>query len=154
MRRRKSNASAHSLSHNISTKLCCIQQISTTKGKQMKVIYVSTLLLMTVLTGCASILNDKTQAINVSSSTGSDIQGTVNGMPFKAPGVANVVRENKNKIFITETEGCVKETVAEKSVDTKFFINILSGGPFGSSTDYSTDKMWKYNDSVIIACKK
>jgi len=120
----------------------------------MKVIYVSTLLLAMCLTGCASILNDKTQSINVSSSTGSDIQGTVNDMPFRAPGVVNVIRENKDKVFLTETEGCAKATVTEKSVDTKFFINILSGGPIGSSTDYSTDKMWKYNDNVIISCKK
>lgn len=110
---------------------------------------------MTVLlTGCASILNEKTQAINVSSSTGSDISGTVNGMAFKGPGVVNVLRENNNKIFVTETEGCTKETVAEKSVDSKFFINILSGGAFGSTTDLATEKMWKYSDNVVISCKK
>jgi hypothetical protein len=120
----------------------------------MKVIYACIVLFAMSLSGCASILNDKTQAINVSSSTGSDIQGTVNGMPFKGPGVVNVIREKKDKIFLTETEGCAKETVAPKSVDGKFFINILSGGAFGSSTDYSTDKMWKYNDNVIISCKK
>jgi hypothetical protein len=106
------------------------------------------------ITGCASILNDKTQAVNVSSSTGSDIQGTVNGMPFKAPGVVNLIREKNDKIFLTETEGCAKTTVVEKNVDGKFWINILSGGAFGSSTDYSTDKMWKYNENVIISCKK
>jgi len=120
----------------------------------MKLVYVSAIALTVALSGCASILNDKTQAINVSSSTGSDIQGTVNGMPFKAPGVVAVTRENKNKLFVTETEGCTKETIAEKSVDPKFFINILSGGSFGSSTDYASDKMWKYNESVVIACKK
>jgi hypothetical protein len=120
----------------------------------MKLVYVSAIALTVVLSGCASILNDKTQAINVSSSTGSDIKGTVNGMPFKAPGVVQVTRENKNKLFVTETEGCTKETIAEKSVDPKFFINILSGGSFGSSTDYASDKMWKYNESVVIACKK
>lgn len=120
----------------------------------MKVTYISTIAFALTLSGCASILNDKTQAINVASSTGSEIQGTVNGMPFKGPGVVNVVREKKDKLFLTETEGCAKETVAEKSVDGKFFVNILSGGAFGSSTDYSTDKMWKYNDNVIISCKK
>jgi hypothetical protein len=120
----------------------------------MKVIYVTALLWATALTGCSTILNDKTQAVNVSSSTGADIKGTVDGMPFKAPGVVNLMRENKNKIFVTETEGCAKETIAEKSVDTKFFINILSGGTFGSTTDYSTEKMWRYNDNVIISCKK
>lgn len=120
----------------------------------MKVIYTSMLLLVTALTGCASILNDKTQSINVSSSSGSEISGTVNGMPFKAPGVVSLVRENKDKIFVTETEGCVKETIAEKSVDTKFFVNILSGGVFGSTTDYATEKMWRYNDNVVISCKQ
>jgi len=44
--------------------------------------------------------------------------------------------------------------VAEKSVDPKFFVNILSGGSFGSTTDYSTEKMWKYNENVVISCKK
>ena len=120
----------------------------------MKLIYTSALLSIIALSGCASILNEKTQAINVSSSSGSEIQGTVNGMPFKAPGILNILRESKDKIFVTETEGCAKETVAAKSVDPKFFINILSGGAFGSSTDYSTDKMWKYDDNVIISCKK
>jgi hypothetical protein len=120
----------------------------------MKAIYLTVLMLATVLTGCSTILNDKTQSVNVASSSGSDIKGTVDGMPFKAPGVVNLVRENKNKIFVTETEGCAKETVAEKSVDTKFFINILSGGTFGSTTDYSSEKMWKYNDNIIISCKK
>ncbi len=120
----------------------------------MKLVYVSALALTVALSGCASILNEKTQSINVSSSSGADIKGTVNGMPFKAPGVIQVTRENKNKLFVTETEGCTKETIVEKSVDPKFFINILSGGSFGSSTDYASDKMWKYNESVVIACKK
>lgn len=112
------------------------------------------LLAVSTLSGCASILNDQTQQVNVSSSTGSNIKGTVNGVPFTAPGVVTVTRENKNKVFVTDTEGCARETVAEKSPDAKFFINILSGGPFGSTTDYSTEKMWKYNENVVISCKK
>jgi hypothetical protein len=111
------------------------------------------LLGIALLSGCASILNDKTQSINVTTNTGHEVKGTVNGMPFTAPGVVSVVREKKDKIFVSETEGCAKETIAEKNVDPKFFINILSGGAFGSSTDYSTDKMWKYNENVIITCK-
>ena len=112
------------------------------------------LLAVSTLSGCASILNDQTQQVNVSSSSGSNIKGTVNGVPFTAPGVVTVTRENKNKVFVTDTEGCARETVAEKSVDPKFFVNILSGGSFGSTTDYSTEKMWKYNENVVISCKK
>lgn len=120
----------------------------------MKFAILCMLIAVATLTGCASILNDHTQQVNVSSSTGSSIKGTVNGMPFAGPGVVTVIRENKNKLFVTETEGCSRETVAEKSVDPKFFINILSGGVFGSTTDYSTEKMWKYNENIVISCKK
>lgn len=120
----------------------------------MKKLVGSVLFLSIGLTGCASILNDKTQAVNVSSSAGGDIKGTVNGTPFTGPGVVYLTRENMNKIFVTETEGCAKQTVAEKSVDPKFFINILSGGVFGSTTDYATEKMWKYSENVVISCKK
>lgn len=120
----------------------------------MKKLIGSVLFLSIGLTGCASILNDKTQAVNVSSSSGGDIKGTVNGMPFAGPGVVRLTRENMNKVFVTETEGCTKETVAEKNVDPKFFINILTGGVFGSTTDYATEKMWKYSENVVISCKK
>jgi hypothetical protein len=110
--------------------------------------------LVFALTGCASILNEPTQQVNVSSSTGSNIKGTVDGQPFTAPGIVALKRENKDKVFITETADCASQTAVEKTVDPKFFINILSGGAFGSTTDYSTEKMWKYSDNVVISCKK
>ena len=122
----------------------------------MKLIRTGTLLIIFFLTGCASIVNYETQAINVSSSSGSDIDGTVDGKPFKAPGVVNVQRGSKDKIFFTETEGCAKETVAGKSVDSAFFANILMAqiGLIGAGIDYLTDRMWKYEEHVIISCKK
>ena len=105
------------------------------------------------LSGCASILNDKTQPINISSSNGKEMTGTIDGQAFKAPAVVNVTRENKNKVVVVKSEGCAGETSVEKSVDSKFFINILSGGVFGSTTDYSTEKMWKYSENVVVSCK-
>lgn len=121
----------------------------------MKTLFTGSLLMVVVfLSGCASILNDKTQSVNVSSSTGADIKGTVNGVPFKAPGIVSVVREKKDLIFVTETEGCTKETVAPKEISGMFWVNILSGGSTGSTTDYATEKMWKYSDTVVISCKK
>ena len=117
--------------------------------KRLSLIGISALL----MTGCASILNDKDQRINVNTSNGKAVQGTVNGQAFSAPGIVNVTRENKNKIFTTQDPACSKETAAEKTVDPVFFINVISGGPFGSTTDYSTEKMWKYADTVTISCK-
>ncbi len=105
------------------------------------------------LTGCASIINEKTQSVNVTTSNGAKISGKVNGQEFTAPGVVPLVRENKSKIFETSAAGCVPQTSVEKTVDPIFFINILSGGVFGSSTDYSTEKMWKYSENIVINCK-
>jgi hypothetical protein len=105
-----------------------------------------------LLSGCASILNEKTQQINVTSSNGKAIKGSVDDRTFIGPGVVSVQRKKASKIFNVETEGCVKQTVVENTVDTKFFINILSGGTFGSSTDFATEKMWKYADNVVISC--
>lgn len=106
-----------------------------------------------LITGCASILNEKEQRINVATSNGKSVSGTVNGQSFSAPGIVNVTREGKNKVFAVSDPACAKETVAEKTVDPVFFVNVLSGGPFGSTTDYSTEKMWKYADTVTISCK-
>ena len=114
---------------------------------------VSSCAIALLTTGCATILNDKTQQINVTTTNGQPVKGTVNGVAFQGPGLVAVVRENKDKIFTTDTAGCVPQTVAAKQVDTKFFINILSGGLWGSTTDYSTEKMWKYNDNVVISCQ-
>jgi len=104
------------------------------------------------LSGCASILNEDTQKVNISASNGKEIQGNIDGTPFKGPGVVSLKRDKAAKIVTAETEGCTKQTVVDSSVDSKFFINILSGGAFGSSTDYSTGKMWKYADNVVVNC--
>lgn len=110
------------------------------------------LLSVVAVSGCASILNDKTQQINVSSSNGKPITGTIDGAPFTGPGIVPVLRENKDKILVTNTAGCTPQTSLSKSVDPVFFINIISGGVFGSTTDYSTEKMWRYDESVTVSC--
>lgn len=109
-----------------------------------------------LMSGCASILNDSTQQVNVSSSDGKEVKGTVDGIPFTAPGIISLRRENKSKVFYIETEGCVKQYAAEKNVDLKFFINILGGlyGLTSSSVDYASEKMWTYTDNVIIPCSR
>lgn len=118
-----------------------------------KLAFVSACVAVSFLSGCASILNEKTQPINISASNGKEAVGTIDGQAFKTPGIVSVTRENKNKIAVVTTEGCAKETLMEKSVDSKFWINILTGGVWGSSTDYSTDKMWRYSENIVISCK-
>jgi hypothetical protein len=104
-------------------------------------------------TGCASIINDKTQNVNVVTSNGHKAEVNIDGMPFQAPGVASFKRAKGDKIITTRDPKCNQTTVAPSTVDNVFFINILSGGVFGSTTDYATEKMWKYQDTVTISCK-
>lgn len=104
--------------------------------------------------GCASILNDDTQNVNIATSTGQTISVKVDGKEFQAPGIITVVREDADKIVMTSANGCTQQTLMPKKVDNMFWVNILSGGSFGSSTDYSTEKMWGYQDRVIVTCEK
>lgn len=107
-----------------------------------------------LMSGCASVLNEKTQAVNVSSSNGKPISGSVDGTPFTGPGVVKVTRAPNAKVFKVDTEGCAKQTAVDNGVAGAFWGNILIGGFLGSSTDYGTDKMWKYSDTVVIDCGK
>jgi hypothetical protein len=110
-------------------------------------------LVITLASGCASIINDKNQNINVVTSNGRKAEVLIDGMPFQAPGVASVKRTKADKIITSKDPKCTQTTVAPSTVDNVFFINILSGGVFGSTTDYSTEKMWKYQDTVMISCR-
>lgn len=104
--------------------------------------------------GCATILNQKTQPVNLVVSNGTAVEGRIDGMTFKGPGIINITRENKDKVIEVSTPGCTQQTSLAKEVDPKFFINILSGGVFGSTTDYATEKMWRYASTVTITCKE
>lgn len=105
------------------------------------------------LSSCATILNEDTQKINVTSSNNKPFKGTIDGVPFNGPGVVSVKRTKEDKVISVPSGGCANTTSVNSEVDPKFFINILSGGTFGSTTDYSTDKMWKYQDNVIVNCQ-
>lgn len=103
--------------------------------------------------GCATILTDETQQINVGTTTGQAIDVTIDGQTFKAPGVITVKKsKEQTKFLTTNAEGCAEQTALNRTVEPVFFVNILSGGAFGSTTDYATDKMWKYDDSVSVTC--
>ena len=102
--------------------------------------------------GCASILNDDTQMVNIATSNGKTIQVSVDGQQFQAPGIITLTRENADKVITTNAAGCTPSTLAKKEVDNMFWLNLLSGGSFGSSTDYSTENMWGYQERIIVTC--
>ena len=119
----------------------------------MRVVKVAVLGVALLASGCATILNDETQRINVLSSNGKPLAGSIDGIPFTGPGIVTVKRAKADKTITADTEGCAKQTNLASTVDGKFFINILSGGAFGSTTDYASEEMWKYSESITVACQ-
>lgn len=111
-------------------------------------------ILSMMLGGCATILSGEKQKINITTDDPSKKYNVrIDGQPVSAPGIVEVKRENKEKI-LTVDECPGQEIMLQKEVNPVFFVNILSGGVFGSTTDYATDSMWKYEPSnITIKCK-
>ena len=114
---------------------------------------VATLLTSLVLSGCATVLNDKTQAVNVRTSNNQAVTGTIGDQTFNAPGVI-LLERGSQKTLSVDTADCDKETQVSKGIAKEFWANIFSGlaAPASSTTDLITKKMWTYSDSVTIRC--
>lgn len=102
--------------------------------------------------GCATIINDETQSINVRTSNNTEIEAQVGGQQVTTPASVSVKRAKDDLVVQTSNEKCSPSTSVESSVDDVFFINILSGGVFGSTTDYSSEEMWEYDSDVVVNC--
>ncbi len=107
---------------------------------------------LSAVSGCATILNEDVQQVNLVASNGQKFTAVVDGADVAGPGIIGLKREKVVKVITVSTPECASETTANPKVDSKFFINILSGGAFGSTTDYSTGKMWAYDETIEISC--
>lgn len=116
---------------------------------------VSLIVAATALTGCATILDGKTQAINVTTSNGSQENITISGengtQTHTVPGIVTVSKGG-DLMINPESSDCNQQIVPKK-VSSMFFVNFLSGGAFGSTTDYASDSMWTYDENITITCK-
>ncbi|MDE2421529.1 MAG: adenosine deaminase [Gammaproteobacteria bacterium] len=118
-----------------------------------KVFGLSVILSVILASGCASIVNSRTQIVNITTSNGAKVTANVDGRTLQAPGVIGIDRSRIDKVITTQDSNCNPQTMVSSKVDPFFFGNIIIGGLLGSTTDYSTEKMWRYDDTLIIACK-
>ncbi|PVZ68438.1 adenosine deaminase [Pelagibaculum spongiae] len=107
-----------------------------------------------LMSGCASVLTDDTTSINIGTSTGEEVTVAIDGQEYTVPGIVSLKKSNADKTIVSKDNRCAKQTVLKKEIETEFWINLVSGGPLGSTTDMATEKMWTYADSVEINCKK
>ncbi|WP_044413750.1 hypothetical protein [Thiomicrospira microaerophila] len=117
-----------------------------------RVLIASAVASIMALSGCATILNDDNHKANIQTSDGQKAVLNVDGKRFEAPGVVELPRK-KEGVTISSVDNRCNDTNVNSKVDTKFFVNILSGGAFGSTTDYATDKMWTYDDTIVVQCR-
>ena len=102
--------------------------------------------------GCATILSGKTTKINVTTSNNKSATLDIRGRTYQIPAIIDIDK-TKEDLIIKASGECVGQAFSSKKIETTFWVNILSGGAFGSTTDYASDSMWKYDDNIEIKCK-
>lgn len=104
-----------------------------------------------LLGGCATILSGKTQSINVTTESGKKYNASIDGQKYTVPAVIQLTRENKDKTMTIE-ECPDQKVLLHKEINPVFFVNIFSGA-FGSTTDWASESMWKYQpENVNVKC--
>jgi len=117
-----------------------------------KKILIAIPLAMTVMfSGCATILSGTHQQIGITS-TPPHQKVTIGSQTIITPSVVSVKRSDKS--LIVKSKNCDDQRLLVPKINPVFFVNILSGGVFGSTTDYATHSMWKYNGNVHLNCQK
>ena len=106
-------------------------------------------LLSTIMfSGCSTILSGTTQQISVNSNP-TNIEIELGNTKVITPSIVTVKRGDD---LIIKSSKCSEQKILAKKINPVFFVNILSGGVFGSTTDYSTGAMWKYDENINLNC--
>ncbi len=101
-------------------------------------------------TGCATIVSGKTQKINLTSSKPQTVE--IDGETYQAPKIVTLQKEDKDRVLTVKE--CNKKVLLKKKIEPMFWGNILIGGVIGSTIDYATKSMWRYEpDNVDVSCK-
>lgn len=108
----------------------------------------SILVLAIVSSGCATILDGSSQPVNIDSSPhGARIY--VNGIEVGTTPLSMLMKRSKSTMILAKKNGYEDQQVAlQTKINNTFWGNILTGGPFGSTTDYASDAMVEYSPNM------
>jgi len=104
-----------------------------------------------MFSGCATILSGKKQNISITSNP-SKKEVTIGAQTVTTPTILSVDRSDND--LIVRSNDCEGQQIVASEINPVFFVNILSGGAFGSTTDYASGAMWKYDENVNLNCSK
>lgn len=101
-------------------------------------------------TGCATIIKGDQQPLTVNS----NVDGAsvfLNGQKIgETPLITKVSRQKEGTTLEVRKDGYkTKRVLLDTKVESVFWVNILSGGVFGSTTDYASQDMFKYAPSTL-----
>lgn len=119
----------------------------------MKLLKVLAICSIAIISGCASIVTGTTTPVNIVASNGKGIKVNADGQEYTTPAVALLAKTGESKIVTTQEATCDQSTLVKKQIEPWFFGNFIFGGVFGSTTDFATDKMWTYADSIVVQCR-
>ena len=105
---------------------------------------------LVLTTGCATVLGGTRQLLTVNANVeGAEVFLNETRLGV-TPLTAEVKRGQTGELRVT-ADGYQPYTVAiNRKVSTLFFVNILSGGSFGSTTDLATGAMYEYEPSTFM----
>jgi hypothetical protein len=108
------------------------------------------IIVASLLSGCATILKDSTHPITVNSNV-DDAEVLVNGTKIgETPFIGRIQRGKNPATLVVRKDGYrSKSVILDSEVEPVFWVNILSGGVLGSTTDYASENMWKYAPQTL-----
>lgn len=106
------------------------------------------LVLAMVSSGCATILDGSSQPVNIDSSPhGARIY--VNGVEVGTTPLSMLMKRSKSTMILAKKNGYEEQQLAlQTKINNTFWVNILTGGPLGSTTDYASDAMIEYSPNM------
>jgi hypothetical protein len=101
-------------------------------------------MLALALGGCATIISGSNQTLTVNTNV-PGAQVLFNNIPIGVTPLIVSVKRGQEGVLSVQAPGYQPfQAPITKKVNGLFFVNILSGGTFGSTTDYTTGAMYAY----------
>ena len=121
---------------------------------------ISIFALVLAVSGCASIIDGSHQNVNLMPSTSGKVTATVvspSGVQeVTLPAVIHTERSKEDIVVKIEESKCYEESTqtVQSSVNPIILGNVITGGLWGSTTDFATGAAWEYDKSAIVYVNK
>ena len=101
-----------------------------------------------LLCNCATILKGSNQPLNVNSNVdGANV--FVNSQKVgTTPFTGSIERQKSIRLKVSKAGYKSRTLVLDSDIEGVFWVNIFSGGGWGSTTDFATGSMWKVSPNI------